>query len=150
MKKILATLMSGVLVLSLTACSTNSKHNTGVVVGSIIGGILGNQVGKGRGKRVATYAGIITGAMIGGNIGRYMEDTDMLKAQYVLASNRSGQTTRWANPDTGVRYAVTPTRTYQRGYGRYCREYQTEVIIGGRREIAHGTACRQPDGTWSL
>ena len=28
-----------------------------------------------------------------------------------------------------------------------CREFQTEIVIDGRREPAHGTACRQPDGT---
>jgi surface antigen len=29
-----------------------------------------------------------------------------------------------------------------------CREYQSQVVIGGRRQTAYGTACRQPDGTW--
>jgi surface antigen len=31
-----------------------------------------------------------------------------------------------------------------------CREFQTEIIIDGRRQPAHGTACRQPDGTWHV
>ena len=30
----------------------------------------------------------------------------------------------------------------------YCREYTTTVVIDGRTERAHGTACRQPDGIW--
>jgi len=29
-----------------------------------------------------------------------------------------------------------------------CREYQTTIMIGGKREKAYGKACRQPDGTW--
>lgn len=31
-----------------------------------------------------------------------------------------------------------------------CREFQTEIIIDGRKQPAHGTACRQPDGTWKV
>ncbi|HUA55940.1 MAG TPA: hypothetical protein VMB81_27390 [Candidatus Sulfotelmatobacter sp.] len=31
-----------------------------------------------------------------------------------------------------------------------CREYQSPVVIGGRREMAYGYACRQPDGTWRV
>ncbi len=29
------------------------------------------------------------------------------------------------------------------------REYQTQVIVGGREVDAYGTACLQPDGSWS-
>jgi len=32
----------------------------------------------------------------------------------------------------------------------YCREFQTTVVIDGRPQSAHGTACRQPDGTWAV
>jgi len=34
--------------------------------------------------------------------------------------------------------------------GRYCREFLQEVVIGGRKEQAYGTACRQPDGSWEV
>jgi hypothetical protein len=29
------------------------------------------------------------------------------------------------------------------------REYQTTVVVGGRKVPAYGTACLQPDGSWS-
>lgn len=32
--------------------------------------------------------------------------------------------------------------------GPYCREFQTTVVIDGRPQAAHGTACQQPDGSW--
>ncbi|MHB1241431.1 MAG: RT0821/Lpp0805 family surface protein, partial [Gammaproteobacteria bacterium] len=32
--------------------------------------------------------------------------------------------------------------------GRYCREYVTDVDVGGRKQQAYGTACRQPNGSW--
>jgi hypothetical protein len=34
--------------------------------------------------------------------------------------------------------------------GGDCREYQTQIMIGGQPQIAVGLACRQPDGTWRL
>ena len=43
--------------------------------------------------------------------------------------------------------AVTPTRTYKTAE-RDCRDYEQTVIVDGREEIIHGTACREPDGTW--
>jgi surface antigen len=54
----------------------------------------------------------------------------------------------WRDPDSGNAYKVTPLRTYPAPGSRYCREYQTDAIIGGRRQQVYGTACRQPDGSW--
>ncbi len=34
--------------------------------------------------------------------------------------------------------------------GPYCREFQTTVVIDGRPQSAHGTACQQPDGSWAV
>jgi hypothetical protein len=34
--------------------------------------------------------------------------------------------------------------------GRYCREFQQNVRVGGRTEQAYGTACRNPDGSWQV
>ncbi len=31
-----------------------------------------------------------------------------------------------------------------------CREFQTTIVIDGKREPAHGTVCRQADGTWRV
>ncbi|MBX7200153.1 MAG: hypothetical protein K1X51_12360 [Rhodospirillaceae bacterium] len=34
--------------------------------------------------------------------------------------------------------------------GGPCREFQTTIVIDGQQQPAHGTVCRQPDGTWRL
>ena len=34
--------------------------------------------------------------------------------------------------------------------GIYCREYQLTAPAGGRTGQAHGSACRQPDGSWRV
>lgn len=32
--------------------------------------------------------------------------------------------------------------------GRYCREFNSIAVIGGREVPVYGTMCRQPDGSW--
>ncbi len=54
-----------------------------------------------------------------------------------------------ADPDTGHYGTVTPQAAYQQG-GYNCREYTQTVYIDGRSEQAHGTACRQADGSWQI
>ena len=62
-----------------------------------------------------------------------------------------GQTISWSNPDSGNHGSVTPTRTGRDVQtGAYCREYQTEVIVGGEAQVGYGTACRMPDGDWKI
>jgi hypothetical protein len=45
---------------------------------------------------------------------------------------------------------VVATREGTSTSGRYCREFQQRVSIGGNTEEAYGTACRQPDGSWEV
>jgi surface antigen len=135
------------LALGTTACT---NEQTGQVVGGILGGVAGNQVGHGSGRAVATLAGTLAGGFIGGALGRNMDDTDRLKAHHSLENNRTHESSQWHNPNSGNDYTMTPTRTYQTGNGQYCREYTTDVVVGGRRETAYGTACRQADGSWKV
>ena len=124
-----------------------TKQESGTAIGGVVGGALGNQFGKGAGNVAMTAVGAIAGAMIGGSIGQNMDDTDQLKAQQALESTRTNESSSWSNPDTGNRYTVTPTRTYDSG-GRNCRDYSTRAYIGGRQEVVHGTACRDSNGSW--
>ena len=142
-------ILAGAITLALgtTACT---NEQTGQVVGGILGGVAGHQVGSGTGQDVATAVGASAGVIIGGSVGRSMDDTDRLKASHSLEYNRTHEPSHWRNPNTGNDYTMTPTRTYQTDTGQYCREYNTDVVVGGRRETAYGTACRQPDGSWRL
>lgn len=152
MNKIAMGLIAGALTLSLAGCQTPpDKQQTGAVVGGVLGGVLGSQVGEGKGKTAAIIAGTLIGAVIGGEVGKYMDQTDQLKAQQALENNKTNQVSAWHNPDTGRDVAVKPTRTYtSTTTGQYCREYNTSVTVGGKVEKAYGTACRQPDGSWQV
>lgn len=146
-------LLAGVLALmvSLPGCAADQrqKEQAGMVIGGILGGVLGTQVGQGHGRDIAIIAGVLAGAAIGGSVGRTMDDVDRMKTAQTLEGVRTGVSSTWKNPDTGVQYAVTPTRTYDTASGP-CREFTTEAIVGGKREKVYGTACRQPDGSWKV
>ncbi len=50
----------------------------------------------------------------------------------------------------GASGSVTAVREGTSTLGRYCREFQQTVTIGGQAEQAYGTACQQPDGAWEV
>jgi surface antigen len=149
MRKTMAVIMSILLVGTVVGCENSSinKQGVGAVTGGILGGVLGNQVGGGNGRIAATIGGTLLGAYLGGSIGKSMDDVDRMKMNSALETTRTGQTTSWANPDSGNNYTVTPTKTYHSA-GRPCRDYTTIGVIGGKRQTIYGRACRQADGTW--
>ncbi len=132
----------------LSACETTTHGQQGEVLGGVIGGVIGAQVGDGRGRTTAIIIGAIAGSMIGRHIGESMDDTDRMKTAMALNDSRTGVATNWVNPDTGYRYEVTPTRTYEKG-GSPCREFQLDATVGGQtNQDVYGTACLQADGSW--
>lgn len=59
-----------------------------------------------------------------------------------------GETVYWNRDD--ARGTITAVRDGTSSAGRYCREFQQTVTVGGRTESGYGTACRQPDGSWAI
>jgi len=70
------------------------------------------------------------------------------QAQVRATTAPIGETIIWQ--EDGASGAVTATREGTSTAGRYCREFQQKVTIGGRTEEAYGTACLQPDGSWEV
>ncbi|MDX1916627.1 MAG: RT0821/Lpp0805 family surface protein [Rickettsiaceae bacterium] len=155
LKKNLATLM--LCTLCLNSCAQNggmSKQSGGAILGAVTGGLVGSLFGKGEGKVLAIGAGAILGGLAGGAIGASLDEKDRMMADYsakqALERAPSGQSVAWNNPDSGHSGYITPTRTFQKPSGQYCREYSHSVNIGGKEESAYGTACRKPDGAWEI
>ncbi len=130
------------------------KQTGGTLAGAIAGGVLGSKIGGGTGNAIAIGAGTLLGAYLGGEVGKSLDRADMQyydrTSQRALETTPSGETLPWNNPQTGNRGTVTPQNYYQTGDGRYCREYQQTVTVGGQTEQGYGTACRQPDGSWEI
>ena len=113
-------------------------------------------------RLLAIIVGAVAGAMIGRRIGENMDDGDRWKTALALNDSRIGESTSWVNPDTGYRYNVTPTRTYQgKSQGRSqgvsqensgpCREFKLDATVGGKKnQDVYGTACLQADGSWQV
>jgi len=150
---------AAVVALSMAACSATPetgqgpKENTGTLVGALAGGLIGSQFGGGTGERIAAgLAGAAIGGLIGNRIGAGMDDEDKQRAyaaqMQALESGRSGAAVAWRNPDSGRYGSVVPGPAYQSN-GLQCRQYTHTIYIDGKAEVARGSACRNPDGTWT-
>ncbi len=134
--------------LALAACENPpTKQQTGTVAGAVVGGVVGSTIGGGTGRTVAIVAGTIAGGLLGSHIGKRMDEADRIKAGQALEATRTGETSAWRNPDTGDKYAVTPTTTYKTVNGP-CRDFTVNATVDGKPEKVEGTACRQEDGNW--
>ncbi len=145
------------LVLALSACAETgmgTKEGIGTVIGGAGGAWAGSTIGHGSGRIVATAAGTLLGAFLGNQIGRSLDRVDQMHAeetaQAALERYPDGSSATWQNPNTGHSGYTVPTSTWQTQQGQYCREYQSAVVVDGQTQSAHGTACRQPDGTWQV
>ena len=152
--KISVILVLSVLVSACFETQNAPKQTLGTLLGAGAGAILGSNVGGGKGKLAAVAIGALGGAYLGSEIGKSLDYVDRLKAgeaeQSALEMNRAGVATRWHNPDTGNSGKVTPEPAVQLASGEFCREYEHEIIVDGRSEVAKGTACRQTNGKWKV
>jgi surface antigen len=134
---------------------TGGGEVLGTLLGAAVGGLIGSQIGDGTGNKIAIGAGVLAGGLLGNRLGSQLDCRDQQyhadTAQSALETQRTGTASNWINPDTGHAGSVTPTRTYQTEDGVNCRDFtQTIQLEDGRQEMGHGTACRQPDGSWRI
>ncbi len=144
-------ILFGVLLTGCETMQANPRTTVGAVGGATVGGLIAGAAG---GNPSAIAASVIGGALLGGIVGNVLDDRDKRlqseAAQKALETAPTGRPVAWQNPDTGHAGTIQPTRTYQTASGSPCREYQSTVTIEGKPELAHGTACREPDGTWKI
>jgi surface antigen len=151
---------AAIVAISVAACAATpetgqgAKENTGTLMGAIAGGLIGSQFGGGTGEHIAAgLAGAAIGGMIGNRIGAGMDDQDKQLAYeaqvQALERGRTGTAVPWRNPDSGRYGSVIPGQAYQAN-GLQCRPYTHTIYIDGRPQVARGSACRNPDGTWTV
>ncbi len=136
----------------MTGCVAHKNALGGAGLGGIAGGIIGSQIGGGMGRTVAIIAGTLLGAALGGYMGSYLDRMDKMDRRnlaHALENNPSGASTQWKNPDTGINYSTTPTRTYQDD-DRLCRVFEIVIEDNGKTEKSSSTACREEGTTWEI
>jgi surface antigen len=154
----LAKIVSAALIAGTAAACANDPYapnqNAGAVAGAVAGGALGAVLGgRGAGSRLAGAAiGAAAGGLLGSAIGASLDEQDRQRAyaaeMQALESGAPGAPVGWRSDHTAYYGTIVPGPYYQRG-GLRCREYSHTIYINGRPELARGTACRNPDGTWT-
>ena len=99
-----------------------------------------------------TIIAAMGGGLIGGTIGSKLDEADRrtaLQAEYrALEYAQAGNAVDWRGAAAGVSGTVVAAQPYRVG-SQDCRQYSQTVSIGGQKQTARGTACRNPDGSWT-
>ena len=87
-----------------------------------------------------------------GSIGTTLDERDRQRAYaaevQALESGEPGIPVGWRGEGPQRYGTVVPGVPYQ-ARGARCRDYSHSIYIDGRPQIARGTACRNPDGSWA-
>ncbi len=151
MKRTLTAITVIALVVSLTACSTNTRdQNTmiGAGTGAVAGGLLGT-LASGAGAGWVVAAGAVVGGIIGGVVGHSMDSSDNTHINTILNDNAINEPSNWKNDKTGVWYKITPTSGVINYKGAtHCRHYTAYGKHNGKTSVTKGIACRADNGMW--
>lgn len=144
--------------LALAGCASDPygagpREGTGTAVGALTGALIGSAVGGGTGERIGgAIAGAAIGGLIGNRIGASMDEEDRRMAyeaeMAALEQGRVGAPVGWRNPGSG-RYGNIVAGPVYVQRGSRCRSYTHTVYVQGQPEVVRGTACRNPDGSWT-
>jgi len=147
-------------VVSLAACAGDPngygpgpKENTGTLLGALGGAAIGSAFGGGVSGHVAgALIGAGVGGLIGNRIGASLDEDDRQRAYAAeveaLERGPAGAPVGWRNPSNGRYGSVVPGPAYVNN-GRNCRAFTETIYIDGQPQTARGTACRNPDGSWT-
>lgn len=141
-KLLIATVVICFLAAGL-GCANKAQQGatTGALAGAAIGALTFNN------KLLGAAVGAGVGMMVGYIIGNEWDKHDEQQVQQTLESGKSGQTTNWTNPDTGVSYSATPSQAYQED-NRVYRDVTIRDEKSG--EVVNAQAWRDEQGVWHL
>ena len=149
MKKMIAIGVAfGLACTLVTGCTPGNNTGGATVAGATAGGLI--SAGLFGDKPGAIVAGALVGGIVGNQIGQKMDEQDKVNMSSAITTTPINSQATWTNTETKTTYTVTPTKQYQSPQGQYCREYSTYITVGGQEQKAHGTACRQLDGSWKV
>ncbi len=149
-KSTLVLVTAAVLSMSLAACD---EQQIGTIAGAAAGAAGGRAIaGDGTRGYVGLILGAVVGGYLGGELGKRLSNRD--KEQQAVATNRvleTGQTSTWANTETGAKGSVSAQPTFKNSANEVCRDFSsTATVADGSSGTGQGTACKQADGTWRI
>ena len=148
---------AALMSLTLADCANDPysgpKQDAGTAIGAITGALIGSNFGGGTSGHVA---GAVTGAAVGGvlgnAIGASLDAGDRQRAyaaqMQAIEYGEPGAPVGWRSPESDRHGTIVPGPPYQSN-GLTCREFTHAIYVDGRPQTARGTACRNPDGTWT-
>lgn len=108
--------------------------------------------GADNGRVAATIIQAMGGGLVGGQIGEGLGDRDRrsaLEAEYrALEYTQSGRPVGWKGNRSDRYGEVVAAQPYRVG-SQDCRQYTHTIFMGGQSRSARGTACRNPNGSWT-
>jgi surface antigen len=143
--------------LALAACandpSVGPNQGAGAGFGALTGALVGSTLGTNTGSRVAgAIAGAAVGGILGGAVGASLDEQDKQRAyaaqMQAVQYGDPGAPVSWHGADSGRYGTIVPGPAYQSN-GTTCREYSHTIYIDRKPQTARGTACRNPDGSWT-
>ncbi|MDH4992884.1 hypothetical protein QEZ48_18890 [Aquamicrobium lusatiense] len=104
------------------------------------------------GQLSSTVISAMGGGLVSGSIGSGLSGAERrngLEAEYkALEYTASGQPVTWKGSQPNRYGEVVAAQPYRVG-SQDCRQYTHTVYTGGAGATARGTACRNPDGSWT-
>jgi len=149
MKKLIICTAISAMALGIVGCEPGQNVPGSTAAGAVAGGLAGGLLFHGSGQWAGIVGGALLGGIVGNQIGQAMDRRDRMNMQSAIVRTPVGQEATWTNTKTDTTYVVRPVKKY-RSRGRYCREFQTHITVGGQTRKGYGTACRQPDGAWKI
>ena len=129
------------MTLALSACGTTGKSTTG----------LGSPGGVSVAQKPETSLLTSLGNGLLGSSANQLNADDRrkaLEAEYrALEYSPAGKTVSWSGSGSNSG-DVTAAQPYQVG-SQNCRQYSHSFTIDGSQQTSRGTACRNPDGSWT-
>ncbi|KXF78270.1 hypothetical protein ATN84_00210 [Paramesorhizobium deserti] len=146
MKPVVAPIAVIISLLSLSACSTISGQGPAVGPNTVAPVNAPSASGVGSG-----VLGELGNGLLGASAGRLApaDRKKALEAEYkALEYSPVGQATSWKSASGAQSGEVVAAQPYQVG-SQNCRQYTHSFTIDGSPQTVRGTACRNPDGSWT-
>lgn len=143
----------GLVGVTLAGCTSDGglgpKTTAGAATGALAGGVIGAIAGRNVGSAAV---GALIGGLVGGTIGNALDEQDRRRAydaeMQALEYGSPGAPVSWRG-ESGNYGTIVAGPAYARSGSPRCREYTHTIYINGQPQTARGTACRNPDGTWT-